>query len=72
MATKKRPSRRTPGLLIDVANVVSVGRDRPTGGAVLRFRDEKGRMVAVRLRPRQFRTLANEVLGLAEALDDAP
>ena len=52
MAAKKRPSGRSSGLLIDVANVVSVGRDRPTGGAVLRFRDEKGRMVAVRLRPR--------------------
>ena len=32
--------------------------------------DEKGRMVAVRLRPQQFRTLANGVLGLAEALED--
>ena len=69
MATKKIPSRRTQGLLIDVARVLSVGRDRPTGGAVLRFRDEKGRLVAVRLRPQQFRTLANRVLGLAEALD---
>ena len=68
MATEKKPSRRNSGLLIDVARVVSVGCDRPTGGAVLRFRDEKGRMVAVRLRSRQFRTLANGVLGLAEAL----
>ncbi len=61
---------RTPrkrGLLIDVARVISVGRDRTTGQAVLRFRDEKGRLVAVRLRPQQFRTLANGVLGLAEA-----
>ena len=31
--------------------------------------DEEGRMVAVRLRPRQFTTLANGVLGLAAALD---
>ncbi len=62
---------RTPrktGLLIDVARVTSVGRDRSTGQAILRFRDEQGRLVAVRLRPQQFRTLANGVLGLAEAL----
>ncbi len=47
------------GVLIDLARVVSVGRARPTGQVVLRFRDEKGRLVAVRLRPRQFRTRAN-------------
>jgi hypothetical protein len=34
-------------------------------------RDEQGRIVAVRLRPRQFRTLANRVLGLAGALEEA-
>ncbi len=39
------------------ARVVSVGRDRSTGQAVLRFRDEKGRLVDARLRPQQFRTL---------------
>ena len=69
MATKTSRSRRSSGVLIDVARVASVGRDRPTDGAILRFRDEKGRLVAVRLRPQQFRTLANGVLGLAEALD---
>ena len=37
MATKKIPSRRTQGLLIDVARVVSVGRDRPTDGAAVCF-----------------------------------
>jgi hypothetical protein len=37
---------------------------------VLRFRDTKGRLVAVRLRPQQFRALANGVLGLAEALEE--
>ena len=34
---------------------------------LLRFSDEAARMVAVRLRPQQFRTLANRVLGLAGA-----
>ena len=34
---------------------------------LLRFSDEAARMVAVRLRPQQFRVLANGVLGLAEA-----
>ena len=49
--------------------MISVGRDRFTDQAVLRFRDERGRLVALRLRPRQFRTLANGVLGLAEAVE---
>ncbi len=37
---------------------------------VLRFRDKDERLVAVRLRKRQFKTLADGVLGLAEALKD--
>jgi hypothetical protein len=69
MATRKKSPTKS-GTLIDVARVISVGRDRPTGGAVLRFRDTKGRLVAVRLRRQQFRTLATGVLGLAEALED--
>ena len=51
MATRNPQSQRKSGILIDVARVVSVGRDRSTGQAVLRFRDEKGRLVAVWLRP---------------------
>ncbi len=39
-------------------------------GKLLKARRE-GRLVAVRLRPRQFRALANGVLGLAEALEEA-
>ena len=70
--TGKKPSTRKPGLLIDVASVLSVGRDRTTGQVVLRFRDERGRIVAVRLRRRQFRTLANGMLGLAEAVEAQP
>ena len=65
MATQKK--RKLTGRLIDVARVVSVGQDRKTGEAILRFRETKGSLVALRLRPRQFRTLANGVLGLAEA-----
>ncbi|MHC4224118.1 MAG: hypothetical protein ACYSUN_09020 [Planctomycetota bacterium] len=48
-----------------MGRVISVGRDRSTSQAVLRLRDERGRIVAVRVRPQQFRTLANGVLGLA-------
>ena len=70
MATRKAKPQRKPGLLIDVARVISVGRDRSTGQAILRFRDERGRIVAIRLRPRQLQTLANGVLGLAEALEE--
>ena len=62
-------TQRKPGLLIDVARVISVGRDRSTAQAVPRFRDERGRLVAMRLRPRQFRTLANGLLRLAEAAE---
>jgi hypothetical protein len=72
MATRKNAPTRKPGLLIDVARVLSVSRDRTTGQAVLRFRDERGRIVAVRMRPQQFRTLANGVVGLAEALKAQP
>ncbi len=31
MTIKKQPTTRKPGLLIDVAPVISVGRDRSTG-----------------------------------------
>ena len=71
MATQKKRTRRKPaGRLIDVARVVSVGQDRKTGEAILKFKDTRGSLVAVRLRPRQFQTLANGVLGLAEARGD--
>ena len=69
MAARKSSSK--PGVLIDVARVVSAGRDRPTGGSVLRFRDAQGRTMAIRLRPRQVKTLAVGVLGLAVALATA-
>jgi hypothetical protein len=68
MPTQKK--RKPAGRLVDVARVVSVGQDRKTGEAILRFRGTKGKLVAVRLRPGQFRTLANGVLGLAEARDE--
>ena len=67
---RKRTHRKPAGRLIDVARVVSVGQDRQTGEAILRFKDTKGSLVAVRLRPGQFRTLANGVLGLAEAREE--
>ena len=49
VATRKAKPQRKPGLLIDVARVISVGRDRTSGQAVLRFRDERGRIVALRM-----------------------
>jgi hypothetical protein len=36
-----------------------------TGHAIVRLRSEDGRMIALRLRPGQFRTLARGVLALA-------
>ena len=52
-----------------VARIRNLPKHAPLRHGVvgLRFRDENGRLVAVRFRPRQFRTLANGVLGLAEA-----
>ena len=58
---------RKSGETIDVARVISTGQDRKTGHAILRFRAEDGRVIALRLRPQQFRTLAKGVLGLAIA-----
>ena len=67
MTTQKKRTRRKPaGHLIDVARILSIGQDRQTGEAVLKFKDTKGSLVAVRLRPGQFRTLANGMLGLAK------
>ena len=67
MTARKKPPARS-GLLIDVVRVISMGHDRTTGGGALRFRDEQGRTVAVRLRSRQIETLANGVVGLAERI----
>ncbi len=39
------------GETIDVARVVSTGQDRKTGRAILRFRAEDERVVALALRP---------------------
>ncbi len=58
---------RKSGETIHVARVVSTGQDRKTGHAILRLRAEDGRVVALRLRPQQFRTLAKGVLGLEKA-----
>ncbi len=66
MATRaKRPT----GRIIEVKGVVSVGRDRQVeGGAVVKLRNERGAMLALRLRPGQVRTLANGLGGIV-ALD---
>ncbi len=49
---------------------MSVGRDRELkGGAIVRLRDERGAMLALRLRPVQVRTLANGLGGIVDALE---
>ncbi len=64
--TPRRPRGRT----IEVERVVSVGRDREVkGGAVVRLRDERGAMLALRLRPGQVRTLANGLGGIVAAVE---
>ncbi len=62
--TPRGPTGRT----IEVERVVSVGRDREVeGGALVRLRDERGAMLALRLRPGQVRTLANGLAGVVAA-----
>ena len=72
MATKKKPSRRSSGLLIDVARVVSVGHDRSTGQAILRFRDDRDRIVASRLRPGSSARSRTESSGWRRRWTDTP
>ncbi len=50
-----------------------VGRPGPTAWRAarwLRLRDERGAMLALRLRPGQVRTLANGLGGIVEATQD--
>ena len=68
MTAKRRPTGRT----IHVDRIISVGRDRETGGAVIRLKDADGRMIALRLWQRQARTLARGTSGLVEALEAEP
>ena len=69
VATRKAKPQRKPGVLIDVARFISASQDRSTGKVVFRFRDERGRIVALRMRRRQFQTFANRGDDLAEALE---
>ncbi len=70
VATRKAKPQRKPGVLIDVARFISASRDRSTGQVVLRFRDERGRLVALRMRRRQFQTFANRADEMAEAVEE--
>ncbi len=67
MPAKKRTRRKPSGQLIDVARAVSVGQDRETQEAILQLRDRDGKLIATRLKPQQFGTLARGVLGLADS-----
>ncbi len=60
---------RKPGVLIDVARFISASQDRATGQVVFRIRDQRGRLVALRMRRRQFQTFATRADELAEALE---
>ncbi|MHC4340379.1 MAG: hypothetical protein ACYSX0_09240 [Planctomycetota bacterium] len=70
MATRKKPPARRAGVLIDVARFVSASQDRSTGRVVFRFRDEQGRLVALRMRRQQLQTFSNNMDELAEALEE--
>ncbi len=70
MATRKKSHARRAGVLIGAARFISASQDRSTGRVVFRFRDEQGRLVALRMRRRQFQTFANRADELAEALDE--
>ena len=66
MAAEQRRTGRT----YEVDRIVSVGRDRETGGAVIRLKDDEGRTIALRPSNRQTRTLARGLAGFGEALSD--
>jgi hypothetical protein len=70
VATRKAKPQRKPGVLIDVARFISASQDRTTGRVDFRFRYERGRIVALRMRRQQFQTFANRADELAEALDE--
>jgi hypothetical protein len=70
VATRKTKPQRKPGVLIDVDRFISASQGRSTGKVVFGFRDEQGRLVALRLRPQQFQTFSNRADGLAEAVDE--
>ncbi len=50
--------------------IISVRRNRETGGAAIRPKEADGRTIALRLWKRQLRTLARGTSGLVEALGD--
>jgi hypothetical protein len=53
-----------------IASTISVGRDRETGGAVVRVIDANGHMIALRLWKRQARTLAKGLAGFVASIDE--
>ncbi len=63
MAAPATDKRRPTGKTIQVDRIISVGRDRETGGGVIQLKNEDGRTIALRLWKRQVRTLAR---GLGE------
>ena len=46
---RKEPHARELGFLIDVTRFIFTSQDRSTGKIVFRFRDDRGRLVALRL-----------------------
>ncbi len=70
VATRKAKHQHKPGVLIDVVRSISASQDRATARVVFRFRDERGLLVALRMRRRQFQTFANRADELAEALNE--
>ena len=66
MTAQPRPTGRT----IDVDRIISVGRDRKSGRAIVRVRDADGRVYALLLWKRQLSMLARGTSGLVEAMDE--
>ena len=65
MAEQRRPTGQT----IQVDRIISVARDRETGGAVIRLKDSDGRTIALRLWNRQLRALVRGSVAWLKALD---
>ena len=67
---RQRTRAGPPARPIHVDRIISVGRDRETGGAVIRVIDANGHMIALRLWKRQARTLAKGLAGFVASIDD--
>ncbi len=57
----------TPLTRIEIRRLISVAQDRKTGDAIIRGKGPLGRDVVLHIHPSQLQTLADGLMGLADA-----